>query len=37
MGIQMIGRKHEEEKIWAIGKIVYTILESKSKATKDNI
>jgi amidase len=26
VGIQMIARKYEEEKIWAIGKIVHDIL-----------
>ncbi|EEQ34981.1 putative amidase [Microsporum canis] len=31
VGMQLVGRKHEEEKIWAIGKIVDTILKNAKK------
>jgi amidase len=31
VGVQIVARKYEEEKIWAIGKIVYECLESGTK------
>ena len=29
VGLQIVGRKYEEEKIWAVGKIVRGILEAE--------
>ena len=33
VGVQIVGRKYEEEKIWAVGKIIYSALKRQSAKT----
>ncbi|KAI9652013.1 MAG: hypothetical protein M1831_007254 [Alyxoria varia] len=33
VGVQVVGRKYEEEKVWAIGKLIYSMLQTAKKNT----